>query len=230
MKRLGFYINKKMIYVLVKRTNNKNMYLKIKNDDIIISAPNSISEENIKSFISEHIEKFSNYLDKKIANKLISIKESYVYLQGVKRKYIVLTGFSKLSLTNKGKQLYIHTHSGQEKEVEDAIKQFLKEDLLKYISNTIIGFEKKMDIPKHTLRVVYKTSTWGTNLCGKYKLSFSSKLSHYRREIIDYVIIHELAHTIEGNHSKEFWKIVEKYIPNYKSLKKELKTGELINE
>ena len=39
------------------------------------------------------------------------------------------------------------------------------------------------------------------------------------KELIDYVIIHELAHTIEKNHSKKFWYIVQKNIPNYKIYK-----------
>ena len=40
---------------------------------------------------------------------------------------------------------------------------------------------------------------------------------------IDYVILHELAHTIEMNHSDDFWNIVEGWVPNYKNIKEYLK-------
>ncbi|MEM3513203.1 MAG: M48 family metallopeptidase, partial [Thermoplasmata archaeon] len=42
-------------------------------------------------------------------------------------------------------------------------------------------------------------------------------------EIIDYVIVHELAHLKEPNHSKKFWAVVEKFIPDYKTKRKWLK-------
>lgn len=63
---------------------------------------------------------------------------------------------------------------------------------------------------------------WGSCSIRK-NLSFNYKLMRYREEVIDYVIIHELCHLREMNHSKRFWALVEGICPDYKSLKKELK-------
>jgi predicted metal-dependent hydrolase len=63
---------------------------------------------------------------------------------------------------------------------------------------------------------------WGS-CSNKANLSFNYKLMNYRQEVIDYVIIHELCHIKEMNHSKKFWALVEGLCPDYKSLKKELK-------
>jgi predicted metal-dependent hydrolase len=54
-------------------------------------------------------------------------------------------------------------------------------------------------------------------------LSFNFKLMQFREEVIDYVIIHELCHLAEMNHSRKFWNIVGSIVPEYKSLRKELK-------
>ena len=54
-------------------------------------------------------------------------------------------------------------------------------------------------------------------------LSFNYRLLRFNEKVIDYVIIHELCHLKELNHSKRFWKLVEKFCPDYKGLKLELK-------
>ena len=59
----------------------------------------------------------------------------------------------------------------------------------------------------------------------KKTLNFSYRLALYPYEVIEYVCVHELAHLTEMNHSKKFWKIVEKYLPDYKERKKLLKRG-----
>lgn len=230
MKKLGFYIKKKMYYVTIIRTLNKNMYLKVKGDSLIVSAPKKVKEKEIRKFVDIHIEKMIEYINNKKKTELFSINNNFVNLNGKKYSIKVLTGFKNNSIILKNKTAYINTSLGTHEEIEKTIKSFLRDDLLKYIKKRISYFEKEMELPNHIVRVVYKTATWGTNLVGKYKISFSSRLAHYRREITDYVIVHELAHTIIPNHSSEFWNVVEKYFPNYKKLRNELKADQTLIE
>ncbi|AQM65566.1 M48 family metallopeptidase [Helicobacter pylori] len=55
------------------------------------------------------------------------------------------------------------------------------------------------------------------------RLSFALLLVCTKKEAIDYVIIHELAHTIHKNHSKNFWRCVQIFCPNYRALREHLK-------
>lgn len=55
------------------------------------------------------------------------------------------------------------------------------------------------------------------------RLSFALLLVCTQKEAIDYVIIHELAHTIHKNHSKNFWRCVQTFCPNYRALRDHLK-------
>jgi predicted metal-dependent hydrolase len=83
-------------------------------------------------------------------------------------------------------------------------------------------FEEDIPYPKVTIGKM--TRKWGYNRKGGgplIKLNFD--LIHYSIEEIDYVIIHELCHFLEFNHSRNFWKYVKKYCPNYKSYQNVLK-------
>ena len=66
------------------------------------------------------------------------------------------------------------------------------------------------------------TSRWGS--CStKGNLNFSYKIILLPQELADYIIVHELCHLGQMNHSKKFWNLVEKMIPNHKELRKKLK-------
>ena len=223
MKRLSFYVDKEIHYVTIERTKNKNMYLKVKGEDIIVSAPRLTSERTIQKFVSLHIKKFVEYVKNKKEFELYSITSSFIFLNGKKEKFNVLTGFKKNLLIIKNNKVYIETKTGSDDEVEKAIKDYLKTSLIEYIEKKQLTYEKDMNIPHHDIKVVYKTSTWGTNMIGRNRISYSSKLAHFSNEVIDYVIVHELAHYKEANHSKDFWAIVEDVIPNYKIIKKQLR-------
>ncbi len=55
---------------------------------------------------------------------------------------------------------------------------------------------------------------------GKNRISFSFYLMRFPEEAIDYVVVHELCHILHHNHSKEFYKAIEKILPDYKERKK----------
>ena len=79
------------------------------------------------------------------------------------------------------------------------------------------------DIPYPKVMIGKMKRKWG--YCNKRQelIKLNSELIKYSIDEIDYVIIHELCHFLEFNHSKNFWKYVKKYKPNYKENTKVLK-------
>ena len=72
-----------------------------------------------------------------------------------------------------------------------------------------------------------KKTRWGS--CStKGNLNFNYQLYYLPDELLDYVVVHELSHRRHMDHSKEFWTEVEKYCPNYRKLRKNLKQYTLI--
>ena len=221
-ERISFYIDKKIVYVDVLRTSNKNMYLKVNGDAIVVSAHKRIKLSVIKSFVDEHIEKFVKYVEQKKENELFSLTKKTIWIGGKTYKLAILTGFKKSSSSIEGNTLYLKLLAGTDIEATTEIKKFLKKYVFDKVSKMQIKMEKEMSIATHTFSVRYKTSTWGSNSLRSRNISYSSRLGHYNDDVIEYVVIHELAHFIEPNHSKDFWDLVSEYQPEYKELRKQL--------
>ncbi len=77
-------------------------------------------------------------------------------------------------------------------------------------------------VPIGKVNLKYTTSRWGS-CSSKGNINLSTRLLFAPEDVIDYVIIHELAHRKEMNHSSRFWKLVEDAMPNYKEKEKWLK-------
>ena len=75
-------------------------------------------------------------------------------------------------------------------------------------------------ISEPTLKIRKMTSRWGSCTPKKNQITLNSQLIHYNERFIDYVVIHEYAHLIQPNHSKAFYAIIEKYMPDYKEVSK----------
>lgn len=83
--------------------------------------------------------------------------------------------------------------------------------------NTTYGFEWK------DIRIKNQKTRWGS--CSKRgNLNFNYKIALLPPHMADYIVVHELCHLGEFNHGKNFWKLVEQTIPNYKVIRRELKT------
>src|SRR3990172_6954465 len=67
--------------------------------------------------------------------------------------------------------------------------------------------------------------TWNGRAIQLNSLSFTWRLVMAPMEIIDYIVVHELAHIMEKNHSRAYWNQVERMLPDYRTRRKWLKTN-----
>lgn len=84
---------------------------------------------------------------------------------------------------------------------------------------------QKMGVTYRKITIRQQTTRWGS-CSGKGNLNFNWKLVLVPEELLDYVVVHELAHRREMNHSPRFWKIVEEQLPDYMERRKQLRMYE----
>jgi len=89
--------------------------------------------------------------------------------------------------------------------------------------NKVKQWSEFYGVSYNRVSVKNQKTRWGS--CSrKGNLNFNYRIIRLRPELLDYLVVHELRHIKEFNHSKKFWGEVAKAVPNYKSLRKELKT------
>lgn len=98
----------------------------------------------------------------------------------------------------------------------------LKKQAKEYIPIRVLAIAGENWFQFNNIKITSAKSRWGS-CTSKKNLNFSFYLIWAPKEVIDYVIIHELSHLREMNHSKKFWNIVEWIMPDYKSHVKWLK-------
>ena len=81
---------------------------------------------------------------------------------------------------------------------------------------------QKYNVPYPELRVRYMTSRWGSCQPKRGTITLNSQLIKVPRNCIEYVVLHEFAHYIHPNHSRQFWDFVAMMMPDWKERKKEL--------
>lgn len=166
-------------------------------------------------YVKETISKFDNRFMKRLLveeSKQNQLEEGYVYILGDKRRatYILdnpqpndITYKSKEDLERKLKSL--------------AVEVFTKE-VRKYEQLMGINNPYKVSVRNMSTRL-------GSNSRKTHTLCFSLKLIHYNMDVIDSVVVHELAHHYYFDHSDSFYSIVYKYCPKYNEYRKILNKG-----
>ena len=107
---------------------------------------------------------------------------------------------------------------------EDSKKDYIlyKEKTRELVHKRLTYFNIVYNLTWSFVRIKNTTSRWGS--CSKLgNLNFSYKLTLLPPHLADYIIVHEMCHLLELNHGASFWSHVQKTIPNYESLRKELK-------
>ena len=98
----------------------------------------------------------------------------------------------------------------------------LKKQAKKYIPGRVDYYAAQMHVSYGRIAIRCQKTRWGS--CSqKGNLNFNCLLMKLPPEIIDYVVVHELCHRLQMNHSPKFWAEVEKVLPDYKKYRKWLK-------
>ncbi len=204
------YLKDRLVNVIIIPKKIKNIYFRFdENLNLVISTNKRVKEKEIKSLIKKNEDSLYRLLMKS-ARKVIHDKEFW-YLGN---KYeIVYQDRKDLEFIDG----VIYTKD------DKMLEKFLKTQVDDIFTEEVANLRKVIKTPDFTLKFRKMKTRWG--VCN-YKLktiTLNTELIKYRKELLRYVIVHEMCHFYHHNHGREFWQMVEEYYPNYKEARKELR-------
>ncbi len=166
-------MEKEMLQYKIKYSKIKNVYIQIKEGEVIVKAPTKTTKQEIEQIIQQK----ADWIQKNI---------------------------EKENKKNQRKAIY----------TEEKFKQIIEKN-----ANELI---KITGLTPNKIRIRNIKYAWGTCSANK-NITINYNLIKYSEQAIKYVILHELCHLKYMNHSKKFWELIQKYMPEYKQVKKEFK-------
>ena len=205
------------------RTKRKTIALQITDDaTLIVRAPFDVNDETIMGVVFKHkkwIEQKKREIrtrDPKFSPKEFVNGEGFLYLGRYYRLKIVDDQEVPLKFEN---GFYLLRNAlPQAKEV---FIEWYKRKAYEKISERVMWYAQKSDFKYNRVNITNAQKRWGS--CSNRNLNFSWRLIMAPLPVIDYVILHELVHLEEKNHTRVFWNKVKILIPEYEKYKKWLK-------
>ena len=224
------------IPITVVRKDIKHIHLAVYPPDghVTIAAPKNKTDEHLRVFAIEKLRWIRESKKALIEQERQPPREyipgeSHYYLGG---RYLLqvqqTTGKHEVHLRN-NKYLELHVQNPQDKNSKERLlENWYREQLQEIAEERIKHWEEQLNVKCNEWRIKKMKTKWGTCNHEDKRVWLNLHLAKKSPEIIEYVILHELTHLIEKNHTSRFKQLLDKHMPSWKSKRREL--NEIIYE
>lgn len=222
------------IPIEVQKKNIKNMHLQVKPPDghVVISAPNSVDDKAIEAyartqlgFIKRSITKFQ---EQPRASKRQYVTGETMYIWGKPYYLVFKADNQKNSFKIQNQNVILSMSSKSTVKQRDAFVREEYRKLLKAeIEKKLPKWEQQTGLKCDSWQTKYMVTKWGACNTDKKKLWFNLQLTQKPPRCLDYIILHELTHLITRKHDATFIADMDRFMPNWREIRKELNDSRL---
>ena len=218
--------------ILKKNRRSKSISIRVRPvTGTVVSLPFYVSYKTAEDFVHSKKDWIKKNIEKlkKIENERMVFDESTQFRTREHTLKICPTSTDRISTYVSKKQINVKypesvdVRSGEvQKAVREGIVKALRKEAKTYLPERVNFLAKKYGFKYNNLFIKNLRSRWGS-CSSKNNINLNLYLMRLPDNLIDYVILHELIHTVEKNHGKNFWAKLDAITGNAKSLSKEVK-------
>jgi len=228
MKRCVRGENRKLEYILIRSRRRDVLFKALPGGETRVYAPSYLPLREADALVRERMDELLE-MHRRLECQLQENRLRHPVQDGSR---ICIEGRDYALERRQGKYITLKLEDGRclltlpQPDSEDAVRAALKQALsrraLMRIREKLGEYAPKIGVEFGRVAIRDQKSRWGS-CSAKHNLNFNWKLIMAPPEALEYVVIHELCHLIEFNHSARFWGLVERQMPEYEAWKKWLK-------
>lgn len=225
--------DKVITYEMKPNPRSKRIKITIVKDKVRVSFPPGTNYKRVREFVLSKKEWIVINLEKHKAMQAQLPVKSYLsgeeyFLCGKKYllKIIACDGFTpSVKLEKDELKVYLPDNTppdSQSNIIKDLLEKWYKNQARKIFLEKLAYYSKVMGLEYNQVRIKNQKTRWGS-CSSKGNINLNWRVVMAPEEVINYLVIHELAHLKYMNHSTDFWNLVKKYCPDYVQWKKWLR-------
>jgi len=217
---------KPVTYTLKRTGRRRSIGLRIDDRGLTVNMPSSASEKWLHSVLQEKaawvVEKLESWQAKKPAPQQWVDGEPILYRGETFTLRIISSLFDALPQLH-GTQLIVHaSRTDNPAAIEKIIMRWYRREALQLFIECVAHFAPLMSVDPREIKLSSARTQWGScTTRGTVRLNW--QLIKMPLDLVDYVVVHELAHLREMNHSAAFWEVVKTACPDYVKRRGELR-------
>ena len=216
------------IEIEVNKKKIKNMYLKVSRQDgkVSVSAPLRTKDDIIKRFVASKLDWIDKQV-KKFENRksLIDLeyKQDEIHYVWGKPYSLEIKYENKKGVEILDDKLILAIHKDSTIiQREKLLIEWYRKQLKERLPDLVEKWEYIIGVSIESVRVRNMTTRWGTCNTRDKRICFNLQLAKKPLKCLEYVVVHELVHLLEPSHNVVFKNHMDKYLPNWREIKREL--------
>ena len=222
--------------VEVVRTNRKrSASIGLSDGGVKVTVPASLSERRIRDLIIKRTPWINRKL-KEHSERPVTIPREFVsgetvtYLGKNYRLKVLKGDCSSIKMLRGYIQVTVpETDTDPRSSIRMLLTDWYKSHAATRLKDKTQRYSQMIGVSPHSVSIKDYKSMWGS--CSvKGDISFNWRIILAPHSVVDYVVVHEICHLLEHNHSPKFWKEVERYVPDWRNQRDWLKHNELAGD
>jgi len=226
-QRAALLEGKHITYILKRSNKRRSIGLRIDDRGLTVNVPLHSSEKWLHSVLQDKarwvVDKLEGWQASAPVERRWADGETISYLGELLGLRVVPSLFATPAHRQGGELRVFVVHDGDQACIENAVSRWYRQEAGRLFVERVAYYAPMLDVAPSAVKLTSAKTQWGScTALGVVRLNM--QLIKLPMRLIDYVVVHELAHLREMNHSAKFWDVVEMASPDYARLRNELKS------